>query len=676
MNNTIRSSILRLLMLTAVNLIGAGTVRADGAHLFVLSGQSNMNGLDPQDTLLPMLQERFGEDVIVVKDSQGGQSIQRWDKGWDSKREKENSPIGDLYDRLMKKVSAAVGGRKIRTVTFIWMQGEKDARLGNAGVYEASFRRVLEQLRRDLNHENINYVVGRLSDFGNANPKYPDWNKMRAVLVRLADASPRARWVNTDDLNDGKNRRGQDIVNDLHYSVGGYREFGRRLASAAIQTLERNDVPYELAPPADAPYYRVRYEGSPDEGELRFAVQYTVWIPPGVETLRGLIVHQHGCGVGSCRSGFTGAFDLHWQALAEKHDCALFSAVYEQPAEADCGLWCDPRNGSDQTFQRSLTDLGRLAGHPELATVPWALWGHSGGGTWAGTMLFLHPDRVAAAWLRSGCPLIKPSPQRPDRAAIPAPTKRLDAPVMLNLGTEEGFTVAEGRFASVWPRCREVFVALRNQSTPVGVSIDPLTAHQCGNQRYLAIPWFDACLTKRLPETPGDSMKQCANEPHWLARLPDQDSPKELNIYPSSSYEGDFRDAVWLPTEAVARAWVKYGNGEEIADSSPPPAPSELRVEGARLKWNAAADLQSGLAYFVVSRDGERVATVPEKPTNPYGRPIAQGLLYSDTPDMPLKEFSFELPADNISVPSEYTVHAVNTVGLHSEPSKPLKIDP
>jgi len=67
-------------------------------------------------------------------------------------------------------------------------------------------------------------------------------------------------------------------------------------------------------PLAAAPYERIRYEASDEPGSLRFPVIHTAWIPPGVKTLRGVIVHQHGCGEGSCRSGLTGAFDLHWQA--------------------------------------------------------------------------------------------------------------------------------------------------------------------------------------------------------------------------------------------------------------------------------------------------------------------------------------------------------------------------
>ena len=175
-------------------------------------------------------------------------------------------------------------------------------------------------------------------------------------------------------------------------------------------TVFAQQPPYDVFPPADPPYYRVRYEASTQPGELIFPVNYTIWIPKGVKSLRGVIVHQHGCGEGSCKSGLTGAYDLHWQALAKKHDCALLAPAYEQPEKADCQMWCDPRNGSGAAFQKCLVDLGAKSGHPELAKVPWALWGHSGGGHWAGGMVLLHPERVAAAWLRSGVPLLKPNP--------------------------------------------------------------------------------------------------------------------------------------------------------------------------------------------------------------------------------------------------------------------------
>ena len=70
-------------------------------------------------------------------------------------------------------------------------------------------------------------------------------------------------------------------------------------------------------------YVKMYYPGLSDEGELRFAVTYTLWIPDGVKTLRGIIVHQHGAGMTASKEGSTAAYDLHWQALAKKWDCVL-----------------------------------------------------------------------------------------------------------------------------------------------------------------------------------------------------------------------------------------------------------------------------------------------------------------------------------------------------------------
>ena len=60
------------------------------------------------------------------------------------------------------------------------------------------------------------------------------------------------------------------------------------------------------------------------------------------KTVRGIIIHQHGCGEGACKSGETAAYDLHWQALAAKWDCALLGPSYRQAQEQSCRLWCDP----------------------------------------------------------------------------------------------------------------------------------------------------------------------------------------------------------------------------------------------------------------------------------------------------------------------------------------------
>ena len=227
-----------------------------GHHLFLLSGQSNMAGLRPQESFTPAVTRAFGRKyVTVVKDAQGGQPIRRWYKDWKpasgvtpkARRElkRHAGPLeklpsqGDLYDRLIKKVQQARQGRVFTSVTFVWMQGERDAREKHGTVYLASLRGLVDQLEADLGRQDINVVIGRLSDFDLANKRYPHWTRVRVAQESFVKGHPRASLVNTDDLNDGTNRKGMTIKNDLHLSAQGYRLLGSRFADRAIRLIRK-----------------------------------------------------------------------------------------------------------------------------------------------------------------------------------------------------------------------------------------------------------------------------------------------------------------------------------------------------------------------------------------------------------------------------------------------------
>ena len=426
-------------------------------------------------------------------------------------------------------------------------------------------------------------------------------------------------------------------------------------------------APYDVFPPAEAPYFRVRYEASTNPGELSFPVNYTIWIPKDVKNLRGVIVHQHGCGEGSCKSGLTGAYDLHWQALAKKHDCALLAPSYEQPEKGDCQMWCDPRNGSSAAFQKCLVDLGAKSGHPELSKLPWALWGHSGGGHWAGGMVLMHPERVAAAWLRSGVPLLKANPERSTIKAHTLPDAALKVPVMCNPGTKEGVTVKDSRFGGVWPANETFFNEVRSKGGLISVAVDPLSSHECGNQRYLAIVWLDACLSARLPKIATNPLNAMPTDQIWLAPITGSEAQ------PMAKFSGEPLKAAWLPNEAIAKSWMQYVKDTLVSDTTLPPTPTNLQVKGNELNWEAEADLESGLASFIIERDGKFLANLPETGKNPFGRPIFQNLQYSDTPSQPLVPMKYTDTKAEAGKKHTYRVITVNTAGLKSKPSSDSK---
>ena len=125
--------------------------------------------------------------------------------------------------------------------------------------------------------------------------------------------------------------------------------------------------------------------------------------------------------------------------------------------------------------------------------------------------------------------------------------------------------------------------------------------------------------------------------------------------------------SIWLPNQAVAEAWRQYIRDTNVADVTPPPTPDAPVRQGKKLHWEAEADLESGISHFIIECDGQPIATVPEKPANRFGRPLFQGLQYSDTPAVPLAKMSYTLKAEEMTGAKTFRVRAVNTVGLVSE---------
>ena len=210
--------------------LAATALGADGkVRLFILSGQSNMAGLPPQVSFTPTVEKAFaGDEVIVVKGARGGQPIRQWYKEWKPADGPAPEKCGALYDRLMRKVNAAIQDKKVDTISFVWMQGERDAKERHSAVYAESMKGLIEQLRTDLKRKDVTVVIGRLSDH-RKNDEH--WDGVRAAQVQVAKEDSLADWVDTDDLNGPRD--------GLHYDKPGYAELGKRFAKKTIALLKK-----------------------------------------------------------------------------------------------------------------------------------------------------------------------------------------------------------------------------------------------------------------------------------------------------------------------------------------------------------------------------------------------------------------------------------------------------
>jgi hypothetical protein len=151
----------------------------------------------------------------------------------------------------------------------------------------------------------------------------------------------------------------------------------------------------------------------------------------------------------------------------------------------------------------------------------------------------------------------------------------------------------------------------------------------------------------------------------WLAPLCGDEA------VPAAEFKGNAAEAVWLPNEGVAKAWMEYVKTSAVSDTTPPPAPFDVWVEakekGNEITWNAEADFESGIGGFIVLRDGEELAKVPQKPVGKYGRPLFQSMTYHDTPAQPLPAMKYLDTSAKAGEKHVYTVMTVNSVGLKSE---------
>ena len=198
---------------------------------------------------------------------------------------------------------------------------------------------------------------------------------------------------------------------------------------------------------------------------------YRIWIPEETPELRGIIFRQHGCGQGARKLGLEHADDIQWQTLAQKHGFALMGSQIWAPEE-DCSTWTMPEDGSANAFLSAIKLLARASGHAELDHVPWCLWGHSGGAIWTVNMAYLFPERIIAAFPRSGglSPVgrkyTRSHPKRPDSSKA-----TLGVPILFCYGKQE--YQSGNRFYDLIAGVHEVFDYGRKHHAPWALAAHP-----------------------------------------------------------------------------------------------------------------------------------------------------------------------------------------------------------
>jgi len=201
------------------NSMGAGeaAIRETGKlRVFILMGQSNMNGsgrakdleapydrkheririwangrweymvphnkFGPGVSFAHQLADLWPDDTIgIIKVSCGATGISAFEKNWSFERAErsKDGKKGPMYQDLMNAVAEAKRISEPEFCGFVWKQGAADGKIGLAEEYYDNFKRLISDLRQDLDAPNLPVFV----------PSYAnDKELLKAVLSTLSKA--------------------------------------------------------------------------------------------------------------------------------------------------------------------------------------------------------------------------------------------------------------------------------------------------------------------------------------------------------------------------------------------------------------------------------------------------------------------------------------------------------
>lgn len=323
------------------------------------------------------------------------------------------------------------------------------------------------------------------------------------------------------------------------------------------------------------------------------SARYTVFIPADIPVIEGILVHQHGCTMEG--RGSATAYDVQYQAFAKKWKLAIIGPdLYD--SKNNCHDWKNAGFGSADALLKTISDIGRASGHKELNEVPWLLWGHSGGGYWAQSMMKDYPARIMAVFSYS--PGLKPDWEYPKEA--------LKIPVMIRHAGPIGD-------ACCWETALKTFQQLRSAGGYAGITNNPFQNHNYSFVRYLAFPFFESVLSQRMPAGKNKKYKDMRDMDPAKSWLGDTST---LNIYKAVSFIGNRSAASWLPDSVMALKWREFSITGTIIDRTPPPAPSEAKLTRRHnvtvsVTWKADADIESGISHFNIYKDNQLIGRFP-----------------------------------------------------------------
>lgn len=232
--------------------------------LVIMAGQSNMVGFgklaDLKDPTLPnnvqfldfglrsklkKATSNFGPEInvaksmhtaypdqsfILLKYAVSGASLLDWAPNYSKEKAAitKNARFGNLFSKLFNKIDSLQKEVPLEPIALLWMQGERDARIAEAGKdYSTNFKQFISSFRKQIGHTTLPILAGIV------NPpleRYIALPIVQEAQRAIAQADPTLFLINTLDL--------EKLSDEVHYNSAGQLLLGERYGEQLVKILE------------------------------------------------------------------------------------------------------------------------------------------------------------------------------------------------------------------------------------------------------------------------------------------------------------------------------------------------------------------------------------------------------------------------------------------------------
>ncbi|MDX2024592.1 MAG: hypothetical protein SF187_30400 [Deltaproteobacteria bacterium] len=262
-----------------------------------------------------------------------------------------------------------------------------------------------------------------------------------------------------------------------------------------------------------------------------------VWIPPGVQKVKGIYIESPGC---------CGDSNGVWDA---REYLANFARAY------DLAVLAHVTNQSPTLVEAGLRQLANASNHPELNTVPIVVYGFSAGSVWATRFANQFASRVVAFVA--------------DAYAMPAQVSAGAARAIPSI-----FTCGDSVDLVAVSDLVQSLESTRGQGAHQAFFAKERFSHLELGSYALYLPFFARALQARSPQGALPLLPVDENKAFLVQTLSGDDADKQkpstmAQIFPAAGFTGDASKTGWLLDKATAYVAAAYGSYRRAVHITP-----------------------------------------------------------------------------------------------------------